>query len=57
MKRIFRYLKDIKSFKTIYKKDYNNFIKGFCDFNYINNKSFIKSINGYIFIYRNNSIN
>ena len=57
IKRIFKYLKSIKNFKTIYKKDYNNFIKGFCNSNYIGNKSFIKFINGYIFIYGNDLIN
>lgn len=56
IKRIFKYLKDIKSFKTIYKKDYNSFIKGFYNSNYTGDKSSIKSINRYIFIYRNDSI-
>ena len=57
IKRIFRYLKSIKNFKTIYKKDYNSFIKGFCNFNYTNNKNSTKFISGYIFIYGNSLIN
>ena len=43
-------------FKTIYKKDNNKYIKGFCNANYMGNKSSAKSINDYIFIYINNPI-
>ena len=46
----------MKSFKTIYKKDYNSFIKGFCDSDYAGDKSSAKSTSGYIFIYGNDSI-
>ena len=56
MKRIFRYLKETKTFKTIYKKDNNKYIKGFCDTDYIGDKSSAKSTSSYIFIYTNNLI-
>ena len=56
MKRIFRYLKETKTFKTIYKKDNNKYIKGFCNTDYTGDKSSAKSTSSYIFIYTNSPI-
>ena len=51
VKRIYKYLKDIKDYSIIYYKNKNYFINRYYNADYASNIKTIKSINDYLILY------
>jgi hypothetical protein len=57
VKRIYKYLKDIKNYNITYYKNKNHFISRYYNADYVSNIKTIKSINNYLILYAKSIIN
>ena len=57
VKRVYKYLKNIKDYSIIYYKNKNYFINKYYNTDYINDIKIIKSISNYLILYIGNIIN
>ena len=51
IKKIYKYLKDIKDYNITYYKNKNYFISKYCNVDYISDINITKSINNYLILY------
>jgi hypothetical protein len=56
VKRVYKYLKNIKDYDITYYKNKNYFISRYYNVNYIDNIKIIKSTNNYLILYIGNII-
>ena len=57
VKRVYKYLKDIKDYSITYYKNKNNFISGYCDTDYASDIKIAKSTSDYLILYAKSIIN